>query len=141
MLHQELPRIDATPLDGWGRWLVPALAAAAATTAALVILLLGNPLVALAGLLVGIAAAALLLRRGGAAPPTLEPLSGAPDYSLVGSALGLGRDPVALTTRDGALLVVNAAYRERFGAAPPLQVAASDEARKGLELAQSMAWR
>ena len=25
MLHQKLPRIDSTPLDGWGRWLAPAL--------------------------------------------------------------------------------------------------------------------
>ena len=141
MLHQELPRIDATPLDGWGRWIVPALAAAAGASAALIVLLLGNPLIALAAVLVGIAAALVLLRRPRATLPIVEPLAGGPDYSLVGSALGVSRDPIALTGRDGALLVVNAAYRERFGNAPPLQLAASDEAQKGLKLAQSMASR
>jgi len=30
MLYQELPRIESTPLDGWGRWLAPALIFAAA---------------------------------------------------------------------------------------------------------------
>ena len=27
MLHQELPRIESTPLDRWARWLAPALIA------------------------------------------------------------------------------------------------------------------
>src|SRR6185437_15438078 len=140
MLHQELPRIDATPLDGWGRWLVPALAVAAAASAAVILLLLGNRPIALIAVLVGIAAAVVLLRKPAATSPVLEPLAG-PDYSLVGSALALSRDPVALTGRDGALLVLNAAYRERFGNASPLQVAANEEAQKGLKLAQSMARR
>ena len=75
------------------------------------------------------------------APPS-EPLVGGPDYSLVGSALGLSRDPVALTNGEGSLLVVNAAYRERFGS-----IAAARSSRpamtrgQGLKLAQSMAWR
>ena len=44
MLYQELPPIDSTPLDGWGRWLAPALIAGAALTAALLLLLVGQPL-------------------------------------------------------------------------------------------------
>jgi two-component system cell cycle sensor histidine kinase/response regulator CckA len=55
--------------------------------------------------------------------------------------LGLSREPVALTGGDGTLLVVNAEYREHFGRAPPFSVAANDQARDGLKLAQSMAWR
>ena len=38
-----------------------------------------------------------------------------PDFSLLGSALGLSRDPTALTTSEGSVLIVNAAYRDRFG--------------------------
>ena len=55
--------------------------------------------------------------------------------------MGLSGDPVALTDGEGTLLVVNPAYRERFGSTPPLQLAASDQARDALELAKSMAWR
>jgi two-component system cell cycle sensor histidine kinase/response regulator CckA len=141
MLYQELPRIDSTPLDGWGRWLAPTLAGATALTAALVLLLVGYPLVAGLATLAGFAAAAILLRK----PPTVEPAADAfvvgPDYSLLGSALGLSRDPVALTNGEGSLLVVNAAYRERFGGTAPLGLAANEEAGEGLKLAQSMAWR
>jgi two-component system cell cycle sensor histidine kinase/response regulator CckA len=65
-----------------------------------------------------------------------------PDYSLVGSALGLSREPTALTTSEGSLLIVNAAYREHFGGTrPPLDLASDDQARQGLQLARSMAWR
>ena len=43
--------------------------------------------------------------------------------SLVGSALGLSRDPAALTSSEGSVLVVNSAYRERFGGnLPPLSL-------------------
>ena len=49
MLHQELPRIDSTPLDGWGDWLIPAMIGAAAITAAAVMLLVGQPWLAGAG--------------------------------------------------------------------------------------------
>ena len=65
-----------------------------------------------------------------------------PDYSLVGSALGLSRDPTALTTSEGSLLIVNAAYRDRFGGiVRRSRSAMDDEARQGLELASTMAWR
>ena len=42
MLHQKLPRIDSTRLDGWGRWLAPALALAAGLTVALLLALIGQ---------------------------------------------------------------------------------------------------
>src|SRR6478672_2265042 len=141
MLYQELPRIDSTPLDGWGRWLVPAVVGAAAVTAALFLILAGLPLVGGAAILAGIGGIAAVLRKSGERKSHAEPLEVGPDYSLVGSALGLSRDPVALTDGEGSLLVVNSAYRERFGSAPPLKVAAGDEALQGLKLAQSMAWR
>ena len=47
MLHQELPQIDSSPLDGWGGWLVPALTAGAALSAALLLFVAGQS--ALAG--------------------------------------------------------------------------------------------
>src|SRR5690348_11298640 len=120
MLHQELPRIDATPLDGWGRWLVPAIIAAAALTVALVLLLIGVRSIAALAVVAGAIGAGLALRGSRKAPQGIEPIArGGPDFSLVGSALGLSRDPVALTTSDGTLLVVNTAYRERFGSTQP----------------------
>ncbi|HKP34217.1 MAG TPA: PAS domain-containing protein, partial [Sphingomicrobium sp.] len=141
MLYQELPRIDSTPLDGWARWLVPALIAAAAISATLVLLFLGYPLVWTIPVLVIAGGAAILLLPRSSAQKVAEPLIGGPDYSLVGSALSLSRDAVALTNGEGSLLVVNAAYRERFGTTRPLDLAGDDEARDGLKLAQSMAWR
>jgi two-component system cell cycle sensor histidine kinase/response regulator CckA len=141
MLHQELPPIESTPLDRWGAWLVPALAAAAGLTAAVMLLIFGQTLFAAAALLAGIATGAVFGRRAPVAAVAGEPLTVGPDYSLVGAALGLSGDPVALTDGEGTLLVVNPAYRERFGGTPPLQLAASDQARDALELAKSMAWR
>src|SRR5207237_10105552 len=59
-----------------------------------------------------------------------------------GWALGVSRDPAALTTSAGALLIVNAAYRERFGGGrPPLALGVDDEARDSLEMARAMASR
>ena len=141
MLYQKLPRIDSTPLDGWGRWLVPTLVAAAGLTAAVVLLLVGYALLAGALLVAGTVVAATLLNKRKPAEAPAEPLAAGPDYALVGSALSLSGDPVALTSGEGSLFVVNAAYRERFGSTPPLSLAISDDARQGLELAQSMAWR
>src|SRR6478672_9543070 len=141
MLYQELPRIDSTPLDGWSRWLAPALIGAAAITAGVAMLLVGQAIVAAVMIAVGAVGAALSVRNSAPSTGVSAPLLGGPDYSLVGSALSLGRDPVALTNREGSLLVVNMAYRERFGTTPPSKVAANDEAAQGLNLAQSMAWR
>ena len=138
MLYQELPRIDSTPLDGWARWLAPALIVAAAATAAVVLLLLGSWIFAGVAAAAGAIGAAISLGRSSPIAAPSEPLLVGPDYTLVGSALSLSRDPVALTGGDGSLLVVNSAYRERFGSSPPLDLAANDDALQGLKLAQTM---
>jgi two-component system cell cycle sensor histidine kinase/response regulator CckA len=141
MLHQELPSIDSTPLDGWERWIAPALAVAAGLTAALILMLVGQAVPAGLAFVAGLGVAALLSRRATPVSTLEQPLVAGPDYSLVGAALGLSEDPVALTDSEGALLVVNAAYRERFGNTPPPRLASTDEAIESLALAQSMAWR
>ena len=142
MLYQELPQIESTRLDGWGRWLTPALIAGAAISAALLLLPFGEPLIAALVVAAGVAVAAFVFLRTGQAKAPAEPLVVGPDYALLGSALGLSADPVALTTGEGSLLIVNTAYRERFGGAcPPLELAADEEAKQGLELARTMAWR
>jgi len=142
MLHQDLPTIESTALDGWGRWLAPALIVGAAASAAVLLLMAGQPLAAAAVALFGLAAAAFVSARSPSLPVPSEPLLLGPDYALLGSALGLSGDPVALTTGEGSLLLANAAYRERFGgSAPPIELAADDDAREGLALARTMAWR
>ncbi|MEO8455249.1 MAG: response regulator [Sphingomicrobium sp.] len=142
MLYQELPRIESTPLDGWGRWLAPAVIVAAALTIALLLLLISQFLFAAAAVLGGVAIALITYQRSPRQLVQEVPLVVGPDYSLVGSALGLSREPTALTTSEGSLLIVNAAYRERFGGTrPPLELASDDQARDGLQLAKSMAWR
>ncbi|HEX5259551.1 MAG TPA: response regulator [Sphingomicrobium sp.] len=142
MLYQELPRIESTALDGLGRWLAPALIVAAALTVAMLLLMIGEPVIGavLAGC--GAIGAVWAYLRVPAAPTLNEALVTGPDHALLGSALSLCNDPVALTTGEGSLLLVNAAYRERFGGSPPpLELAADEDARGGLELAQTMAWR
>jgi two-component system cell cycle sensor histidine kinase/response regulator CckA len=142
MLYQELPRIESSPLDGWGRWLLPSLAFAAGLTAGSILLLVGHSIPAGIALLAGLAATAITIRKPAVPALSAEPLVGGTDYSLVGSALSLSSDPVALTDGEGTLLVVNAAYRERFASSPPLTLAADDEqSSQGLKLAQSMASR
>jgi two-component system, cell cycle sensor histidine kinase and response regulator CckA len=142
MLYQELPRIESTALDGWGRWLVPGLIIGAALSIALLVLVVGRPVIAGAVIVAGLAAAAFGYVRTPAARPVTEPLVMGPDYSLLGTALTLTGDPVALTTGEGSLLLANPAYRERFGGAvPPLELGAGEEAGKGLKLAMTMAWR
>jgi two-component system cell cycle sensor histidine kinase/response regulator CckA len=142
MLYQALPPLESARLDRWERWLAPGLALAAGLTVAILLLLVGQPLLALAAALAGTGAGAFLYLRGSAAPTELESLVVTPDYALIGSALGLSRDPAALTSDAGSLLIVNPAYRERFGAnRAPLTLGADDDARAGLELAKSMASR
>jgi two-component system cell cycle sensor histidine kinase/response regulator CckA len=142
MLYQELPQLESARLDRWERWLAPVLIAGAGFTVALLLLLIAQPLFAGTAVIAGLAGAALAFaqRRGQPAPG--EPMIVGPDYSLVGSALSVSREPTALTTSEGSLLIVNAAYRERFGGTrPPLTLASDDEARSNLELAKTMAWR
>ena len=142
MLYQELPRIDSTPLDGWGRWLAPALILGAGLSAALILLLLGQPLVGGIAILAGAGGAAFAYARAPSAAVRDEPLVVGPDYSLLGSALGLAQEPVALTTGEGSLLIANTAYRERFdGARPPLELSADEDGLEALNVAFSMARR
>ncbi len=142
MLYQELPRIDHRPLGGFGRWLAPLLFAAAALTASLLFLLLGLPMVSAVLVVGALAGAGYGLLRAPAVSLPDAALAAAPDFSLVGAALALNRDPVALTSDTGSLLLVNAAYREQFGAVcAPLACGIDDDARKGLELAREMALR
>jgi two-component system cell cycle sensor histidine kinase/response regulator CckA len=145
MLHQELPSIDVTPLDGASRWLVPALVGGAALTGALLAWMLGSSLgaglFAAAGL-VGVAVAALAGKRARPLAPEVGCLNLSPDYSIVGSTLGLSKEPAALTDSEGGLLVANGAYRERFGgASPPLGLGTDEDASHSLQVAMSMARR
>jgi two-component system cell cycle sensor histidine kinase/response regulator CckA len=89
----------------------------------------------------GAGAAFVALRRPANSDACTGPLIEGPDYSLVGSALSLSRDPIALTNGEGSLLIVNADYRLRFGNTPPLRLAENEDAERGLRLAQTMAWR
>ena len=112
------------------------------STVAGLLMVAGQPVIAAIMFVAGLAVAAFAYLKTPAPRIDDEVLRSEPDYALVGSALGLSNDPIALTSGEGSLLIVNSAYRERFGGAPPpLEVAASDEARQGLKLAQTMAWR
>ena len=142
MLYQELPRIDSTPLDGWGRWLVPTLIVGAALSAALILLLFGQGLIAGLVTLAGAAGAAFAYPRASGPAAQGETLVVGPDYSLLGSALALVAEPTALTTAEGSLLLANTAYRDRFGGArPPLELGADDDSVQALGVAFSMASR
>jgi two-component system cell cycle sensor histidine kinase/response regulator CckA len=143
MLYQELPRIESSRLDRWGRWLSPALAGGAGLTVALLAAIAGAPLLLIAAIAVaGVAGTALAFRSASPSKARAEPIAAGPDFALLGSAMGLSHEPVALTSGEGSLLIANAAYRDRFGGAlPPLELASDEDARQGLRLAQSMAWR
>src|SRR4051812_47837989 len=96
MLYEELPHIESTPLDGWGRWLAPALVVAVGATLAVVLLLFGQSLPAIIAMALGAVGAAIMARRRPNEALPLDPLVAGPDYSLVGAALGLVREPVTL---------------------------------------------
>jgi two-component system cell cycle sensor histidine kinase/response regulator CckA len=140
MLYQELPRIDASPLSGLSRWLAPSILAGAALSIGVILLLFGQALVAAAAVLAGAVVAALAYFRGPRADVP-EPLVVGPDYSVAGAALAHCREPAALTTAEGTLLVANPAYRERFGARPPLELGADADGTQSLAMAKAMAWR
>ena len=142
MLHQDLPPLDSARLDRWERWLGPSLAVCAGISIAILAILIARPWLAAAATLGGFAGAAFVAFRNPHPTPSVEQIIVGPDYSLVGAALGLSREPAALTMSEGSLLIINAAYRELFGAGkPPLGLGSDDEARDGLELARSMASR
>ncbi len=144
MLHRELPTTEIEARPVWGWWLTALLAAAIGLTFALLLWLAGMAIPALVVAVGGIVAAGVLLvRRPGAGSVADEPiLALGPDFALAGATLALSTDPIALTTSEGSLLVVNPAWRDRFGnACPPLGCAADEEALESLKLAQSMAWR
>ena len=143
MLYQALPPIESTRLDRWERWLAPALAIGAGLTVALLLGLVGRSGLALAAIIAGLGAAAIVRFIGSShATAAVEPLVVGPDYSLVGSALGLSRDPAALTSAEGSLLIVNSAYREGFGGnRGPLTLGKGQEAADGLEMVKAMACR
>ncbi|MDQ3144749.1 MAG: hybrid sensor histidine kinase/response regulator, partial [Pseudomonadota bacterium] len=143
MLHQQLASLDAEPLDGGLRWLVPALAALAAASGAGLFWMVGEPLVA--GLFAAGCAATLLVgliadRRGPRAPSVAAPDPA--DFSLVGAALELVADAATLTRADGSLVTINSAYRRRFkDAVPPLDLGEDEDARSALAACRLSAWR
>ena len=142
MLHQELPALDSTPAGRRDRWLIPAILAGAGLSAAVLFLVAGLPVAAAIVAVAGLVSGVLASRRQSTPALPMVTLSAGPDYALVGAAIGLSHDPTALTDGQGALLVANAAYSDRFGRGrAPLQLATDEESRKGLEMAQSMAWR
>ena len=143
MLHQDLPRTDARPLDSGLPWLVPALVLAGAASGGGLLWLGGEPALAMmfvAATLIVAAVASWGRRPSG--DLLFQQLAPATDYSVLGAALALASEPVALTDTEGSLLVANAAYRERFGGAPPPLMLGSDEdSAQLLGTARSMAIR
>jgi two-component system cell cycle sensor histidine kinase/response regulator CckA len=143
MLYEQFDLADTDPLDGGLRWLVPGLVAAAAASGALLFYLLGQSLFAgifLAGFVAMLVAAFVIDRR---TPKAVEvaPLL-LPDMELVGSALSLSPDAVALTDAAGVLQSINPAYRSRFNSArPPLELGANAKASKALLKAKDTALR
>jgi len=134
MLYEQLDLAEAEPLDGGLRWLVPALVAGAALSGALLFFLLGQQLYAglfLAGFVAMLVAAFVIDRRGSKRVESVPLIL--PDLALVGSALGLSSDPVAMTASDGSLRAVNPAYKSRFGGTPsPLELGKGKQAAKAL---------
>ena len=143
MLYEQFDFAETEPLDGGLRWLVPALVAAAAASGALLFYLVGQSLFAgifLAGFVAMLVAAFVIDRRS---PKAIEvaPLL-LPDMELVGSAIALSADAVALTDAGGSLRSVNAAYKARFKSArPPLELGETAKVAKALQLAREKALR
>ena len=143
MLYQPLAPIDSAPLDRGTRWLVPGLVAAAAASGALLFLIIGKPLFGglfVAGM-VGMLVAAFIVERRALRQP--EPVTRAvPDLGLVGAAINLSREAIALTDGEGRLVSVNHAYRQRFeGDHAPLDLAIDAPSLALLTNARGEAWR
>ncbi|MEO7277962.1 MAG: PAS domain-containing protein, partial [Sphingomicrobium sp.] len=141
MLHQDIPFSDISRTGASGRWLAPVLVVAAALSAGVLALMVGQGLLAAVALIAGVGAALYLMRKAAPRVSIRDGIAAGPDYALVGAALGLSADACALSMADGGLLIANAAYRERFGAKPPLDLGIDEEAGHGLELARTLATR
>ena len=143
MLHQQLASLDSEPVQGGWRWLVPALVALAAASGAVLFWTVGEPMFAgvfFVGFVGMLLAAFVVERRSAGIAPVATSLI--PDFGLVGASLDLVTDPAALTDADGALVVINAAYRKVFGGAiPPERI--SDKLDEGDSIAKCRvsAWR
>src|SRR5262249_51383392 len=96
MLQQELPRIDSTPLDGWSRWLTPALIAGGALTVAILSYLAAQPVLGAIAVGAAVVAGGATYWRGTKPRPPLEAIVAGPDFTLVGSALAMCSDAAAL---------------------------------------------
>jgi two-component system, cell cycle sensor histidine kinase and response regulator CckA len=133
LLYEQFDLAEAEPLSGGLRWLVPALVAAAAVSGAAVYLLLGPQIYTALFLAVPILmlVAAFFFDRRGARRVEVAPLI-LPDLALVGSAIGLSQDAVAMTEAGGALKSVNAAYKASFGQKPPLELGKGKQAGKAI---------
>jgi two-component system cell cycle sensor histidine kinase/response regulator CckA len=143
MLHQDLPRTDARPLDSGLHWLVPALVLAGVASGAGLFWLAGQPAFALMFVAAAAVIAAVgLWGRRASHGLLLQPAAPGTDYALIGSAVALSPEPVAITDADGGLLVANSAYRERFErAGSPLGLGEDDDAAALLGTVQAMAVR
>ena len=143
MLHQQLASLDAKPLDGGLRWLVPALVALAAASGAILFWTVGEPMFAglfLAGCVAMLVAAFIAERRSSRIVPQ-APVA-APDFALVGAALDLVADPAALTRDDGSLVTINGAYRRFFAdTLPPHELGDDEEGNAALDNLRVAAWR
>ena len=123
MLYEQLDLADSRPVDGGLRWLVPVLVAAAAASGALLFFMIGQPIYGglfLAGF-VGMLIAAFVIDRRGEKKVEMAPVI-LPDLALVGSALALSSDPIAMSGLDGMLKAANPAYKTRFGTSPPVEL-------------------
>ena len=142
MLQPALPSLDTATPAGWERCLIPGLFGAAGLSLGLVLFLLGFPVLAGGAALLGLGVAAAASFKTSARPIDQDQLILGPDYALVGSALALLKEPAALTSSEGSLLIANAPYRERFGGAkPPLDLAIDEDGHEALGVAKNMAWR
>jgi two-component system cell cycle sensor histidine kinase/response regulator CckA len=142
LLYEQLDLAESQPLDGGLRWLVPALVAGAAASGALLFFLIGQPLYGglfMAGFIAMLVAAFVIERRGAGrievAPVVL------PDLALVGSALSLSSDPLAMTAADGTVHSLNPVYLSRFGSKPPLELGKGKQAAKALRSLRDTALR
>ena len=142
MLQQQLPLLDSRPA-AFPRWLAPAVAAAAGLSVAALLWLAGAGLAALVVLGLAVAGAAILsLRKGSSASSVdLSGIAAAPDFSIIGSILALGRDAAAVTSSEGSLLAANPAYRELFENRPPDKLPHDRDSAQSLTIARTMAFR